>query len=73
MTKYARADKALAAYELALFAAVGHNDELTASRLAVLEYDAADACNAAAHDRTVNQVTRDFYARESSWFKAQAA
>jgi hypothetical protein len=71
MTKYERADLAVKAYETAVFSAVGHNDEATTTRLTVLEFDALDACTEAARDRTVNQTTRDYYAREAAWFRAQ--
>jgi hypothetical protein len=71
MTKYERADAAIKAYEAMVFAAVGHNDEATTTRILVLEVDALDACEQAARDRSVNQVTRNYYAREAAWFRAQ--
>lgn len=70
-TKYALADAAIAAYETALFAAVGRMNESTENRLALLEFYAIEACTAAARDRSVNQFTRNHYANELAWFKRQ--
>jgi hypothetical protein len=71
MTKCEIAETAIAVYEVAVFSAVGHNDKITATRIEVLGVDALDACSKAARDRTVNQVTRDYYAKEAAWFRAQ--
>ena len=71
MTKYERADKAIKAYEACVFTAVGFMNEKTETRILVLEVDALDACEQAARDRSVNQCTRDYYAKEAAWFRAQ--
>jgi hypothetical protein len=71
MTTYERADAAIKSYEAVIFAAVGHNSEAVETHILVLEIDALDACEHAARDGSLNQVTRDYYAREAAWFRKQ--
>jgi hypothetical protein len=69
-TKYENADRAIAAYDAFVFAAVGRTVENFADRADCLALIAALECDVAARDRTVNQFTRDFY-REQARFMRQ--
>jgi hypothetical protein len=71
MTKYEVADKAIQAYEAVVFAAVGRSNEQIETHIIVLGLDAMEACEMAARDRSVPQWSRDHYANECAWFRAQ--
>jgi hypothetical protein len=60
MTKYQAADQAVQAYDSYVFSSVGR--PFDSDRANLLAFYAVEACAAAARDRTVNQVTRDYYA-----------
>lgn len=69
MTKYEQADRSIAAYDAALFDAVGRSGQ--SGRLNLLAAAAQLDCTVAARDRSVNQATRDYYRDRAAFFRTQ--
>lgn len=57
--KYTQADQAIAAYDYFIRTSAGR--PFDSAHADLLAMDAAEACDVAARDRTVNQATRDIY------------
>lgn len=71
MTKYQAADQSIAAYDAFIFSAVGR--PFDANKADTLAAVAVVDCDEAARDRTVNQVTRDYYRSMATEFRAICA
>lgn len=70
-TKYQAADTSIAAYDAYVFASVGRSFD--ANKADTLAAVAVVDCEVAARDRSVNQVTRAYYAERAAEFRTIVA